>query len=173
MSRFPSKGLRLNVGSGQRKFSEPWINVDCQDKWEPDVVAEACNMPMFATGSADIIVLHHVLEHFGCGEATPMLQECHRILAHGGSLLVFVPDMRRLADMWIQGRISTQIYITNVYGAYMGNEADRHKWGYVAETLQSLVRFCGYRRGMQFDWRNIPGADIALDTWILGMEFVK
>ena len=166
--------LRLNVGSGQRPFAKPFINVDVQAKWNPDVVADGAHMPMFEDGSADVIVLHHVAEHAGCGEAHPMLVECGRILAPGGSLLVFVPDMRALAKAWLKGDISTQIYLTNVYGAYMSDEADRHRWGFTRETLTETLMYAHYRDVKPFDWRKIEGADIAgPDFWILALEAIR
>lgn len=166
--------LRLNVGSGQRRFQKPWVNVDVNPKWRPDVLASGESMPMFADGSADVIVLHHVLEHFGCGEAAPMIQECHRILSPGGSLLVFVPDMSAIAHAWIQGRINTWLYVINTYGAYMDSEADRHKWGYDRVSLRMfLAESAKWSEMLAYDWRAIPGADIARDWWILGLEAVK
>jgi SAM-dependent methyltransferase len=129
---------------------------------------------MFRDGSADVIVLHHCLEHFGCGEAAPMIQECNRILCPGGSLLVFVPDMKALVQAWNLGKISTQLFMTNVYGAYMDSEADRHKWGYdplsICEFLRSSARWSYFQ---SFDWRQLPGASLARDWWILDVEAVK
>lgn len=151
-----------------------WVNVDLNPKWKPDVIANGSSMPMFDDNSADIIVLHHVLEHFGCGEAHDMLTECHRILRPGGSLLVFVPDMRALAKAWLKGDISTQIYLTNVYGAFMDDEADRHRWAFVRETLAETLSHARYCDVRMFDWRKIEGADIAgPDFWILAMEGIK
>ncbi len=129
----------INLGSGQRRFPKPWINVDINPQWEPDVVADGAHMPMFADASASMIVIEHTLEHYGCGEGTAMLQECYRILAPGSSLVVTVPDMRQLVRGWITGNISTQIFFTNVYGAYNGDEADRHRWGFAPETLTELL----------------------------------
>lgn len=166
--------LRLNIGSGQRKFQPPFVNVDVNPKWEPDVVADGAHMPMFEDGSADVIVLHHVLEHFGCGESKKLLHECHRILEPGGSLIVTVPDLPELAKRWLKMQISTQIYVTNLYGAYLGDEADRHKWGFNSMSLfQTLHDGAEWNHVMNFDWRPIEGADIARDWWILGMEAVK
>ena len=166
--------MRLNVGSGQRPFGEGWTNVDTNPRWEPDVVADGAHMPMFSDGSADIIVLHHVLEHFGCGESASLIQECHRILAPGGSLIVCVPEMRELAKMWLRGQIDTQVYMTNAYGAYMNDEADRHKWGFDSLSLATyMMHSANWSRVTSFDWRDIPGASIARDTWILGIEAVK
>lgn len=164
----------INLGSGQRPFPKPWINVDCQAKWKPDVVADGASLRAhFAENTADIIVLHHVLEHFGCGEANGMLNECHRTLKPGGSLIVTVPDMVNLAKAWGTGQISTQLYMTNVYGAYQGDEADRHKWGYHTANLHDTLSLAGFADVRKFDFRPIRGADIAQDWWILGMEAIK
>ncbi len=189
---------RLNLCSGQRPFgnscsicgakpelhpaafccdhtySPLWINVDSQERWNPDVVADCSHMPMFEDASADMIVIHHGLEHFGCGEADAMLKECYRMLSKGGSLLVFVPDMRALAQRWLARQIDTQLYMTNVYGAYMGDEADRHKWGFTALPLAETLEKAGFDKFKAFDWRKIPGADIAgPDWWILAAEAIK
>ncbi len=165
--------MRLNLGSGQRPFGKGWTNVDTQERWKPDIVADASNLPMFADDSVDIVVLHHVLEHFGCGEGVGVLRECYRILKPGGSLLVFVPDMAALAVAFMAGRITTQIYLTNVYGAYMGDEADRHKWGFTADSLMAQLLQAARWEVTMFDWRPIEGADIARDFWIIGMECTK
>lgn len=166
--------LRLNIGSGQRKFGPGWTNVDCQAKWEPDVIADGASMPMFENGSADYIVLHHVLEHFGCGEGAGLLSECYRILAPGGSLIITVPHVRELVKAWITGRMDDQLYFTNMYGAYLGDEADRHKWGFTSVSLNdSLWAVAEWNEVGLFDFRPIEGADIVKDWWILGMEAVK
>lgn len=168
--------LGYNLGSGQRPFaSSPemrWINVDCQERWHPDIVAHGEAIPA-PDGTADYVVLHHVLEHYGCGEARGLIAEAWRLLAPGGSLLVFVPDMRALANGWRLWRISTQVYLTNVYGAYMGDEADRHKWGFDHDALEKFLEHCCNAQVRPFDWRPIPGADLARDWWVLAMEVRK
>jgi len=167
--------MRLNIGSGQRKFGPGWTNVDSQARWTPDVCIDGwAYLTQQKDASVEMICLHHVLEHYGCGEADTLLQECHRVLAPGGSLLVFVPDMAELMLAWNYGRIDTQIFMTNVYGAYMGDEADRHKWGFTFQTLKSTLKKAEFPSVERFDWRKIPGADIAgPDFWILGMEATK
>lgn len=167
--------LRINLGSGQRPFGAGWTNVDSQARWLPDVCAEGGEyLKQQADASAELICLHHVLEHYGCGESAPLVRECHRVLAPGGSLLIFVPDLNKLARMWIEGMMDTQVFLTNVYGAYMDDEADRHRWGFTPITLRRFLRENGFTRTLAFDWREIPGADIARDDrWICGMEAVK
>lgn len=172
--------IKLCLGSGQKRFSNShgWVNLDSQNvppDRVPDIVLDFTAKPLpFPDGSVVMIVAEHCVEHMGCGESAPMLRECWRVLAPGGSLIITVPDMRALAGRWLGGELDTQLFMTNVYGAYMGDEADRHAWGgdmeswssYLATTLPSgTVK--------PFDWRAIPGADVAVDWWILGMEVVK
>lgn len=170
--------LRINCGSGQRPFDQAhgWANVDIQERWKPDYVADWRSMP-FEDGSAEMIVAHHVLEHCGCGEADDALKECHRILRPGGSLLVFVPDLRKLAQRWLTRQLDTQLYLTQLYGAYMGDESDRHRWGFdrirLEITLLEAVEPGVWKDVGDFDWREIPGADLARDWWVLAIEAVK
>ena len=169
--------LRVNLGSGQRKFGtpeHPWLNVDVNPKWEPDLLADGADLSIIASDTAEYVVLHHVLEHFGLGEADAMLKECYRILVKGGSLIVCVPDIRKLAKAWLRGDISDYIYCVNLYGAYMDDEADRHKWGYDGNTLiETLFAAAPWHKMDGFDWRPIEGANIASDFWILGIEARK
>lgn len=170
----------LNVGSGQRRFdnNRGWTNVDVASRppdQVPDVILDATKLvEHFGENTQDMVVLHHVIEHFGCGEADEVLKQCFKVLKSGGSLLIFVPDMRRLAGRWLSGELDDFSYFVNVYGAYQGLEGDRHKWGYDTKTLhQYLSKIPGTGQIKLFDWREIPGADIARDWWILGMEIVK
>lgn len=168
--------LRLNVGSGQRRFEgHGWVNVDCVSRpgQVPDVVSPGESMP-FEDGSAELVVLHHVLEHYGCGEGLGLIRECHRVLAPGGSLLVFVPDARALAQAFVRGDISEFIYNVNMYGAYQGEEGDRHRWSFTRQSLlTTLVQSATWSRVGLFDWRPIPGASFARDWWIAAVEAMK
>ena len=172
--------LGLNIGSGQRPFTTTpeieWINIDRvahEGMPPPDLEWDGANL-LYAAGVVDYFVLHHVLEHFGCGEGAGLIREAHRVLKPGGSLLIFVPDLRALAERWLAGGLTTQIYATNLYGAYMGYEEDRHKWGFDGASLEEFLKASAeWSEVKPFDWRPIPGTDIARDFWILGMECVK
>jgi predicted SAM-dependent methyltransferase len=170
--------LGCNVGSGQRRFTSTpevlWINIDkiSRPGHEPDLICDGAHIPR-ADGSVDYFVLHHVLEHFGCNDGVDLLAEAYRVLKPGGSLLVFVPDLRMLASRWLLGQLDTQLYMTNLYGAYMGDEADRHRWGYDRNSLHGFLRQMSWHGVEMFDWRHIPGADLACDWWIAGMECVR
>lgn len=166
--------LSLNCGSGQRKFGPPFVNVDINPKWAPDVLADISSMPMFEDASASIIVAHQVIEHVGLGEFDGAMREAHRILCPGGSLIITTPDLRALVKAWITGRINDYIFGVNLYGAYMDDEADRHRWTYHGDSLTRAIQASApWAAVAPFDWRVIPGAEIARDWWVLGMEAVK
>ena len=167
--------IGYNVGSGQRPFKSNgeviWRNVDSQEKWNPDIRCRGEELPC-SDDSVDYVVLHHVLEHFGCGEGAGLIKEAHRVLRPRGLLQVFVPNLCTLAHRWRARGISTQIYMTNIYGAYMGNEDDRHKWGFDAQSLSDFLHCCDWAL-ISDKCRDIPGADVARDWWILETECVK
>jgi SAM-dependent methyltransferase len=182
-SRRQTQQLGLNVGSGQRRFDSvddvQWVNIDSVDRPDqhPDQLIDVGSEPLpYDDGTVDYCVLHQVYEHFGLGEGERVIRECHRVLRNKGSLILTMPDMKALAQRWLLGQITDYIYFVNVYGAYQGEPGDRHKWGYsydsLAADLCSMedVRWSAARK---FDWRPIPGASLAKDWWILGMEFIK
>lgn len=167
--------IGLNCGSGQRPFdvSLGWVNIDIQDKWNPDYVADWNDLGFIEPNKVDYVVSHHSLEHVGCGEGDGFIQEAKRVLKPGGSLLIFVPDMRALAQRWLLRQMDTQLFMTNVYGAFHGDEADRHKWGYDRESLCRYLKRFEFQDVHAFNWRTIPGAEVSKDWWILGMEAIK
>lgn len=168
------KLLQLNCGSGQRKFSSPpFTNIDINPAWTPELVADVSALP-YADNSCSLIVSHHQLEHVELTKSDDMLREWYRLLAPGGSLLVFVPNIRALAGAWLSHRISDYTFFVNLYGAYMGNDADIHRWGYDHESLhKKLCAVAPWREVKRFDGRKVPGADLAQDWWILNLEAVK
>lgn len=170
--------LALNVGSGQRPFvSTPpyeWVNVDINPKWNPDKIASGSSLP-YEDNSVDLIVSHHCIEHVGLGGFDAHIREAHRVLTPWGSLIITTPDLRALVDAWIAGKINDYIFNVNLYGAYMDSEADRHKWLYTKQTLIRDVKNAAnwwYVHPYDFN-KQIPGANIAKDWYIQGVEAVK
>lgn len=177
-----SKPYGLNVGSGQRRFTSTtqlqWINIDSQFEAPdrvPDLVWEVGKEPIpFADNTAQCATLIHQIEHVGCGEAEPALRDLYRVLVPGGSLIVVLPDMRALASAWLTGRINEYIFNVNTYGAFMGHESDRHRWSYGYDSLREFLLKCSNWSTIDvFNYREIPGADIPRDWWMLAVEARK
>lgn len=167
----------LNLGSGQRPFKPPWINWDIQiNKWKKFTEDAGClwSAPWGPGKEYDIICLHHVIEHFGCGEADNLIRQCYDAIRPGGSLLIFLPNIKALAQRWLLHQIDDFTFFVNVYGAYMGDINDRHFWNYSIESLkETLYKNVSWKAFKHFDWRDISGAEIAKDWWIMGVEVVK
>lgn len=90
----------LNLGCGTR-FHSAWTNVDLR-KIE-GVIYHDLRAPLpFDDNSFDAVYHSHVLEHFQRAEATSFIKECHRVLRHGGTLRVAVPDLESIAANYLQ-----------------------------------------------------------------------
>lgn len=172
--------LGLNVGSGQRPFTSTpevtWLNVDSVERpgHSVDLVCDGAHLPQ-KDGTVDYFVLCQVLEHFGCGESEGLIKEAYRVLKPGGSLVISVPDMRAICTEWLSGtRLDTQLFMTCLYGAYMGSEEDRHKWGFDNQSLGSFLTRSANWTAVQFrNFPDIPGSSLPHDWWILEAECVK
>lgn len=169
--------IALNVGSGQRPFGEGWINIDKtlhEGMPRPDHLYDGANLPDGWTDRFDYVCLHHTLEHSNLTDGGNLVREANRVLKPNGSLLIFLPDMRALAQRWLDGGISDYIFFVNAMGAWMGHDEDYHRWHYTPTTLVEQLNNNGEWSWIKrFDWRHIPGADIAQDWWIQGWEATK
>jgi predicted SAM-dependent methyltransferase len=177
-------GICINAGSGQRPFKPPFINVDAQARFNPDVLFDLRGPWPWGDETARCIVFHHCWEHDGTEDRRHFLNESFRILKRGGRLIICVPDMRALAQAWLMGKMSTELFMTNTYGAYMGSDHDRHKFGFdtqsLVDELEKGIPFTGVNQGWEYVRpmygdapRKIEGADIAIDWWILIVEATK
>lgn len=166
--------MKINLGSGQRPFGEGWTNIDCNPRWRPDIVADGGAMPMVESDSVEIVVAHQMIEHVGLGEFGGVIGESYRVLVPGGSLILTTPNLRELVKAWTCGRIDDYIFGVNLYGAYMSDEADRHRWLYHEGTLtKALMDAAPWSNVVLFDWRPLADADLAKDWWVLALEATK
>ena len=75
--------LILNVGSGETRYSENFINIDIERKNNVDVIADAHCLP-FRSSSFDLIVICAVLQY--CEDPRKVIKEAERVLRKGGRL---------------------------------------------------------------------------------------
>src|ERR1700676_4603594 len=91
----------LNVGCGYR-FHLAWENVDFQPTG-PSV--RVCNLRKgipYPEATFDVVYHSHVLEHFPKSMALGFLRDCHRVLKEGGVIRVVVPDLERIARLYLE-----------------------------------------------------------------------
>ena len=99
----PGANLVLNIGAGGAVFqkiqkidAEKILQVDIDPDRKPDIVADACDMNMFADRSVDAIFLIEVLEHIN--QPWLAVKELHRILKPGGKIFVTTPFIFPIHD---------------------------------------------------------------------------
>jgi predicted SAM-dependent methyltransferase len=121
---------RLNLGCGGR-FHPGWVNLDLQPQ-NPSVRRHDATTPLpFGDASFDAVYHSHLLEHLPRDRAAPFLRECWRVLRPGGVLRVVVPDLERIA----------RLYLDSLVGAWLGDaEAQRRYTWAVLEMYDQAVR---------------------------------
>ncbi|MDB4346469.1 methyltransferase domain-containing protein [bacterium] len=97
--------LMLHLGCGG-KYWKGWCNIDAYPSCEsdthrgdldidPDVWCNITNIPC-SPSSVDVIVTHHVLEHFYAYEVQILLTHFYSLLKPGGLLITEMPDLSRI-----------------------------------------------------------------------------
>jgi len=97
--------VKLNLGCCMTMFHHGWTNVDVLDLggWAQQhqyhyVRADLRNGIPCKTQGADLIFLHHVLEHFSYTDGLQLLRDCRRVLKPEGVMRIVVPDAERLIE---------------------------------------------------------------------------
>jgi predicted SAM-dependent methyltransferase len=133
--------VKLNLGSGDDR-REGYVNVDLRDG-VADTVCDVRQLP-FDDESVEEVLAFDILEHLSPNSTMRALQEWHRVLAPGGTLVVKVPNMRMLCD-WVANGYRTSL--TNIYGGHRwGPEGswDAHHTGWTSEMLQDVLAIAGF-----------------------------
>ncbi len=177
--------LKINLGSGHWKF-DGWVNVDLDHGSLPDVVADlAAGLP-FADGVAALMHTEDFIDQLELSQAAAFLRECHRILIPGGVLRVLTPDMRKLADLYLNNperleslwkdfvrvplSLDTPGEIFNIGMRFAG-----HTFLYDAETFKVLTDSCGFdARSVSYQQSEVPelrGLDLRSPADAVSMYF--
>ena len=121
---------RLNIGCG-RQFRADWCNIDLIAMNQAVIQHDIRTGLPFPDGTFDAVYHSHVLEHLTPEQGQHLLQECLRVLRPGGRLRVVVPDLERIADL----------YLTMLQGAWDGDRQAQCNYEWITlELLDQLVR---------------------------------
>ncbi len=91
----------VNLGCGSR-HRPGWLNID---SWSgsPSIQRHDLSRGIpLAEESADVVYHSHVLEHFDRAGAAGFLRECFRVLKKGGIIRVVVPDLEKIARLYLK-----------------------------------------------------------------------
>lgn len=106
-------------------------------------------------GSARVVYSSHMIEHLDRASARGLLDEMHRVLRPGGLVRIVAPDLRRLADAYVNGGDADQFvastlmardqptgFVARLKLATLGGRD--HAWMYDAASLTALVTAAGF-----------------------------
>src|ERR1700674_864814 len=91
----------LNLGCGER-FHSDWVNLDLHPfshnvhPWDLQK-----DLP-FPDDSFEVVYHSHVLEHFSKADGLRLLERCRRVLRPDGTIRVAVPDLERIARLYLE-----------------------------------------------------------------------
>ena len=130
------------------------IRVDLDKKTEPTYVCDVRDMKPVKSGSVDVAVLMHVLEHLQWHDVPKAISELARVLKPNGLAVVGAPDLLSVAQEILDGNLEESIFMAEVgpvatidvlFGmrGYVHGEHRlmQHQTGFTAKTLgPKLVR---------------------------------
>lgn len=141
-------GSLLHVGCARDPLPD-WLNgfdetrLDIDESVNPDIVASMLNLGEI--GTYDAVLCRHALEHLYPHEVEIAISEFHRVLKHGGHLIVFVPDLQDVQateKVLFESPSGPIAGIDLIYGfreATKTNPYMQHKTGFVSETLHKAL----------------------------------
>lgn len=99
----------------------------------------------FADRSVDFIYTSHFIEHLPRYQAAKVLAECKRILRPSGVLRICIPDVKLLAERYLQGDRNFFLMLdsSNIVGERLKNLADlftQHFYGYDSWSVPTLAQ---------------------------------
>ncbi|KAJ1438335.1 glycosyl transferase family 41-domain-containing protein [Ochromonadaceae sp. CCMP2298] len=167
---FDGRLIMLNVGG--LKAVQGWLVVNAQTQahlnvadaqYKVDVTRHMHDLFGLDNSSVSALYSSHTLEHnsFGNGRLEQTLAEWYRVIRPGGLLLVSVPNLATLAEMYLDPTLSLsqQWMVTKmVYGA-QSDSFDYHMVGFNFNLLEHFLKqagFCHIQRVRSF---NLPFGD--------------
>lgn len=97
---------KINLGSHNKIIGDDYINVDGLDLENVHIVHDLSTFPYpFEDRYAEEILAQEFLEHLPFRSSVKCLKECYRILMPEGKLIIQVPDIGAMCDMYIRRQI--------------------------------------------------------------------
>lgn len=126
--------MKINIGCNQWKL-EGFINIDIDERVNPDVVADGSKLP-YEDNSIDEIYAGHMLEHYSLDEN--VLLEWKRVLKAGGKITITVPDVEKGIAEYRKGNITLDFLNQILFGA-TDREQQNHHQLFTEDILKTQV----------------------------------
>lgn len=170
--------VKFNLGSFTEMFANGWVNTDIIDlttfanRYYYRFVQMDCSKPLpINDNTVDLIVSHHMLEHLTRIDGEKLLQECLRILKPNGIIRFSVPDTKRLANKYVEGKIRDYAVInegvensSDDAEAFFNLSISGHLTYYDGEALKKLFEKVGLKNVDVMAFNKSRSRNIELET---------
>ena len=133
-------GIKLDIGCGINP-AEGYTGVDYYVKGEGIINAPMWELP-FNTDTVEEIRSSHALEHCPKRMIPVTLAEWKRVLAPGGRLLLFVPDLEWCVKEWLK-RKSNDWYLDTIFGN-QDHPGEFHMTGFTDDIGYGYLEDAGF-----------------------------
>ena len=129
------------------------------DNESVDIVDDVSKLIHIEKESVDLIYACHILEHFKRKEYFNILERWTQLLKPGGKLRLSVPDLEKVAQLYINGEFELEKMIGLIYGGqtYLYNF---HYMGFDFKSLRKDLKKLKYTNIKRYDWKETEHASI-------------
>jgi len=149
--------MKLHLGCGKR-YIPGFIHIDGLAYPHVDYVQPIDRLDNISSDSCSLIYACHVLEHFKRFEVEKVLQEWCRVLKHGATIRLSVPDLRALALLYLEtGNLDL------VAGPICGRQDHQLNIHYNVFDYPSMTRLlesCGFIDVRIYNWRKTEHSNV-------------
>ena len=137
--------MKLNIGTTERHPG--WTSIDVAAGPGVDIVGDCRRLAQFADNSVETIYASHVVEHIPRVETVPMLKDWHRVLVPGGTLMVSVPDLNILSQIFIKDALhgADKLAVMHMMFGGQSDPYDFHFGGYDLELMTWMLHDAGFQ----------------------------
>ena len=137
---------KLEIGNDSPRDSS-WETVNLDPRCEPTYLAGACSIPV-EDNTFDLVYASHILEHiqYAHGDicVNAAITEWCRVLRSGGVLMIGVPDLVTLCDLYLH-HPKDRVYIMRMIYGGQTSEFDFHQVGFDQELLTAHLHYVGFQ----------------------------
>lgn len=160
--------MKLHVGSRKRYLG--WKALDLVEGPEVDYVGTCSDLSQFETNSIEALYASHVLEHVPYADIPRTLKEWHRVLAPGGKVMIAVPDMNILSQLFVKPEIkgADKVAVMQMMFGGQTDKTDFHCIGFDLEILGVQLHIAGFA-----NIRRVQGFNLFEDASLTEFHGIK
>ncbi|HRS01990.1 MAG TPA: glycosyltransferase, partial [Bacteroidota bacterium] len=134
------KPLMLHLGS-QGVVLDGFENLDAQPQSSKEIQCDVRQLP-YSNESVDMILAIDLLQVYSHRETDAVLKEWVRVLKKGGSMVLSVPDLKRILNDYYSGNLPISEANQYIFGK-QANDYDYHYNGFDDMSLQKHLQSAG------------------------------